>query len=223
MSKGSKAPAAPNPSMVIGAQTASNLATADANRVNQQTPFGSSMWSQDPSGRWTQTSDYSQPITNLYGGMYDVANRLQPTAAKLADQAGTASTNPLNFSGANNDFISQGPQPLVNNAADAYYAKATGYLDPEWGQKQTTLQDQLSRQGIPVGSEAYSNAMTQFDNSRNQAYGAARDSAIGQGIQGGNTMFNMALAGQQQNVNQQQLAQQDPLKLLSMVYGGGTA
>jgi len=35
-------------------------------------------------------------------------------------------------------------------------------------------------------------------------------------------LFNQALAGQQQNISQQQLAQMSPIELLSMLYNTGT-
>jgi hypothetical protein len=62
--------------------------------------------------------------------------------------------------------------------------------------------------------------MTNFNNSKTQAYDAARNSATTGGAQAGATNFGLALAGQNQNVTNQQLAQQNPAKLLSLLNSG---
>jgi hypothetical protein len=144
---------------------------------------------------------------------------LVPTAETLAQQAGTAATTPLNFNTPDSATLSQGPQLLDKNTTNAIYGQEASFLDPQWSQQQTQLQDQLSRQGIPVGSEAYNNAMQQFNNSKTQAYQSAQDSAIGQGTSAASNLFNMALAGQQQNVGQQQLGQSNQLGLLQSIFG----
>lgn len=216
-------PPAANPTTAIDAQTQSNIATADANRTNQVTPYGASNWSQDPSGRWTQTQSFNPQVGSMYGGMLDAAGKLNPAAGDLATQGRSSVTAPLDFTGANQDYLKAGPQLLDQKAVDAVYGQQKSFLDPQWGQQQRDMEDQLSRQGIPVGSDAYNRASTNFNNSRTQAYQSAQDSAIGTGAQNANSLFNMALMGQQQNVGQQQLAQQNPLKLLSLLYGGGSA
>lgn len=220
MSKGSpQAPTAPDPTATIAAQTQSNIATANANRTNSVTPTGSSQWSQDPSGQWTQTSSLTPAGQQVQSGTQNVAASLIPTAQNLAGQAGTASTKPLDFSGTNQDYLNAGPTSLNQGATTAAYNAKKTFLDPQWDQSSTDLHDQLSRQGIPVGSDAYNRAMTNFNNSKTQAYGAAADTAVGQGQTGANNMFGMALQGQQQNIAQQQTAQQNPIKLLSQLYG----
>lgn len=137
----------------------------------------------------------------------------------MAQQAGTSATTPLNFNTADSSTLNQSPQLLDQNTTNAIYGQEQSFLDPQWNQQQTQLQDQLSRQGIPVGSAAYNNAMQQFNNSKTQAYQSAQDTAIGQGTSAASNLFNMALTGQQQNVAQQQLAQSDPISLLQSLYG----
>lgn len=135
---------------------------------------------------------------------------------------GTTTGTPLDFRGINQDYLAGGPQALNQRATDAAYGAQKGFLDPQWNQQGKDIEDQLSRQGIPVGSDAYNRAMTNFNNSKTQAYSAAADKAVGQGQTGANSMFNMALLGQQQNISQQQLGQRNPLQLLQMLYGTGT-
>lgn len=111
------------------------------------------------------------------------------------------------------------PQLLDQNAAKSVYNTEASFLDPQWNQQQAQLQDQLSRQGIPVGSDAYNNAMTQLDNARTQAYEAAQSNAITQGMGAASQQFGLAETGQQQNIQQQQLAQTQPLSLLQGISG----
>ncbi len=220
MSKGNDPPPAPDPNVVAKAQTGTNIDTAVANKQlnlpNQSNPF------------WTSTGQqnggYTDPTTGKFVPSYTQDFSLSPLGNTLLGQVGSTITKPLDFSGANNDYINAGPQALDERTSDAYYKKQAGFLDPDWTQKQRDIQDQLSRQGIPIGSEAYNSAMTNFNNSRTQAYDAARTGATAAGAQGASSMFNMALQGQNQNITQQQLAQTTPLKNLgSLIGAGGTA
>ena len=60
--------------------------------------------------------------------------------------------------------------------------------------------------------------MTNFQNQKTQAYQSAQDSATAQGAQNAGLLFNQELAGQKQNISQQQLARMSPIELLSMLY-----
>jgi len=236
---GKSSPSVPtpaNPTTVANAQTTSNLSTAAGqqalNNVNQVGPNGSVSYNQtgtytDPSTgtqlpTYTQTTSLDPLSQAILQGTKQAGASLIPTAQTLATQAGTSATTPLNFGGTNNNIIQGGPQALDQNATNAIYAGDTALLDPTFKQQQTDLQDQLSRRGIDVGSDAYSNAQTQLGTQQNQQRTAALGNATGQGITSANNMFGMALQGQNQNLNQQQLAQSNPLNLLSQIYGGGS-
>lgn len=96
-------------------------------------------------------------------------------------------------------------------------------MQPQQKEQQTELQDQLARQGISVGNQAYSNAETQLGTQQNQQ----TLGAVGQAVQGGEeaaqNMFNMALTGQQQNLSQQETAQSNPISLLQQLMGAAPA
>ena len=139
----------------------------------------------------------------------------------MANEIGSSATKPLNFSGVNQDYLNSGPQLLDQNASNAVYQQQKSFLDPQWQQNKKDLEDQLSRQGIPIGSDAYNSAISNFQNQKTQAYQSAQDLAIAQGAQNAGQLFNQALAGQQQNISQQQLAQMSPIELLSMLYNTG--
>lgn len=225
-------PQVPSAAQTAAAQGQSNTSTAAAqaalNYVNQNTPYGNTSYSQtgnytNPQGdtvpTYTQTTSLSPLGNTILGGEQQTAATLVPTAETLASQTAASTTKPLDFNTPFSSTLNAGPQQLNTQAADAIYGQQKSYLDPQWNQQSQQLQDQMSRQGIPVGSEAYNNATTQLDNARTQAYQSAQDSAITGGSAAASNLFGLAQAGQNQNIQQQQLAQQQPLSLLSQLYG----
>jgi hypothetical protein len=228
-----QAPPAPDPSLVAQRQTGANLNTAISQKVlndtNQYSPFGSTTYQQTGTQNvggldvptYSQTTTFNPTLQSIISGTENVGASLVPTAQTLANEIGSSATTPLNFSGANQDYLNAGPQLLDRNATNAIYQQQKGFLDPQWQQGQKDLEDQLARQGIPVGSDAYNSAMSNFQNQKTQAYQSAQDSAIAQGAQNAGQLFNQALAGQKQNISQQQLAQMSPIELLSMLYNSG--
>lgn len=228
-----QAPTPADPNVVSSATTKSNLSTAAGqqalNNVNQVGPNGSVTYDQtgtytDPSTgmtlpKYTQTTTLDPLSQAILTGTKQAGAALVPAAQKYAGIAAGAA-QPLNFDTAFSGMLSKSPDQINQQASDAIYSNATRYLDPQFTQEQRQLEDQLSRQGIPVGSEAYNSAMTNFNNTKNQAYGSARDTATAGGSQAASNLFNLALLGQNQNINQQQLAQSNPLSMLSRIYGG---
>lgn len=226
------APAVPSASDTAAAQGQSNTSTAAAqaalNYVNQNTPYGNTSYAQtgsytDPQGdtvpTYTQNTSLSPLGQNILTGEQTATSNLLPAANNLSQQANASLATPLNFNTADSSILNAAPQQLDTQAANAVYGQQASYLNPQWNQQGQQLQDQLSRQGIPVGSDAYNNAETQFDNSRTQAYQSAQDSATAQGAQSAAQLFGLAQSGQNQNIQQQQLAQQQPLSLLSQLFG----
>lgn len=87
------------------------------------------------------------------------------------------------------------PTLTQQQVTDALYGQQTQYLDPQFNQSQSRLENQLANQGITRGSEAWNNAMGDFARQKQQAYSNARDSAIGQGVNAANTLYQNKLAG----------------------------
>ena len=106
----------------------------------------------------------------------------------------------LNFSGA--PGIPDATNAADKQAQDAAYAQQTQYLDPQFAQQKQALTDNLANQGIQPGSQAYTQAMSDFANTQQRAYSDARSSSIAQGLQSYNTKFANQLAAQQQSVGQ---------------------
>ena len=141
---------------------------------------------------------------------------------KLVTSSGaTEKASGLGATGNNADKIATSlglnPTLLTQGTTDALYQANKQYLDPQFAQAQSKLESQLANQGITRGSEAYNNAMLNFNNQKQQAYTDARNQAIGQGTAAAQGMFGMGLQsaqfgntalGQQfgQNVTAQQLA-----------------
>lgn len=229
-----QAPPAPDPSLFTQQQTGANLNAEIAQRLmndtNQYSPFGSTTYQQTGTQNvggfeiptYSQTTTFNPTVQSIISGTENVGASLVPTGQALANEIGSSATKPLNFSGVNQDYLNTGPQLLDQNASNAVYQQQKSFLDPQWQQSQKDLEDQLSRQGIPIGSDAYNSAISNFQNQKTQAYQSAQDSAIAQGAQNAGQLFNQALAGQQQNISQQQLAQMSPIELLSMLYNTGT-
>jgi hypothetical protein len=229
-------PTPADPTTVSNAQTVSNIGTAGAqaaeNNTNVVGPNGSTTYSQtgtytDPTTgaslpTYTQTNTLDPLSQAILTGTKQVGASLVPTAQNLATQAGTSATTPLNFNTADSGVLNSAPSAIDQNATNTIFAGENALLQPTFQQQQTDLQDQLSRAGISVGNPAYSNAETQLGTQQNQATNAALGTATGQGITSANNMFGMALQGQQNNVAQQQLAQTNPLSLLSQIYNGST-
>ena len=225
-----QAPPAPNPALVAQQQMGSNIDNAVAqktlNNTNQYTPFGSTTYQQTGSHNvggidvptYSQTTAFNPTVQSIVSGTENAGASLMPAVQTLADEAGRSATAPLNFAGVNQDYLNAGPQLLDRDATDAVYRQQKSFLDPQWQQGQKDLEDQLSRQGISPGSDAYNSAMTNFQNRKTQAYQSAQDSATAQGAQNAGLLFNQALTGQKQNISQQQLAQMSPIELLSMLY-----
>lgn len=160
---------------------------------------------------------------NILTGEQNVTNTLLPTAQNLATQEASVAANPLTLNQNDQSVIQAGPQLLNQQATNAIYGQEQSFLDPQWNQQQQQLQDQLSRQGIPVGSDAYNNAMQQFNNSKTQAYQSAQNQAIAGGSSAASNLFGLASAGQNQEIQQQQIQQQQPLSLLSELFGSTPA
>ncbi len=228
-----QAPPAPDPALVAQKQTGSNIDTAVTQKVlnntDQYSPFGQTTYAQTGTRKvggfdvptYSQTTTFNPALQSIISGTQNAGAALMPAVQTLASQGGASATTPLTFAGANQDYLDAGPQLLDRNATEAVYRQQKSFLDPQWQQRQKDLEDQLSRQGIALGSDAYNGALSNFQNQKTQAYQSAQDLAIAQGAQNAGQLFNQALAGQKQNINQQQLAQMSPIQLLSLLYNTG--
>jgi hypothetical protein len=199
------------------------------NSTDQYSPFGSTTYEQTGTQNvggfqvptYKQTTSFNPTVQQVVTGTQNAAASLMPAVQALANQAGASATKPLDFAGANQDYLAAGPQLLDQKATDAVYRQQKSFLDPQWQQRQKDLEDQLARQGIGLGSDAYNSAVSNFQNQKTQAYQAAQDAAIAQGAQNAGQLLSQALAAQKMNISEQQLAQSSPIELLGRLYNSG--
>lgn len=155
------------------------------------------------------TQGYNNWAGQLPSGPVSTAGlpELQGSAATMPLQTSVAGGGPiqtgLNFSGlpslptSTTDFSNE-----VGQAQQAAYNTQTGFLDPQFAEKQHDLQQQLADQGIAVGSDAYSRATGDLGRQETLAYQQAQNAAVQAGDQEQNTLFGENLASRQQGVNE---------------------
>lgn len=196
----SSTPSAPDPVATANAQTQSNIATANnnavLNRINQYTPYGSSVY--DVTGYNGTTPEYSQTLTlspeqqQLYDKYTQGQNALADTALGQLNNVQANFAQPFSL---RNDPTKTDFTTATNNARDAAYKTATNYLNPYYAEQQSNLNAQLANAGLSPGGEAYDRAQGDFQRNRDLAYSQAESQAFGQGLQAQNQGFNQGLQG----------------------------
>ena len=199
---------------IQGAQTA----TA-ANRVNQQTPFGSLQYTQtgtDSSGNpiWSANQTFSPEVA---GTMSQLSNQI----SQNINQGFNPNTPSIQYGGQgptlgqvgqSGQAQGMGNAPTLQTNLDFQgmegWDKATGLLmnrlNPQIAQSEERLQAQLANQGIAPGTEAYNRAMMQQGQRTNDLLTQAQlagqnvqQNMFGQALQGGQ-FANQAMLGQNQ-------------------------
>lgn len=154
---------------IAGAQQA----TA-ANRVNQETPFGS--------------LNYSQTGVDAYGNPTYTASQ---TYAPEVQQALTGLTGQIGQN-INQGFNPQLPSTGID-AGQTYSDAIMKRLEPLQQRQANQLQAQLANQGIMQGSEAYNNAMTDFNQKQNDQLTSAIVGGMQTGLQANQQAYQQAL------------------------------
>jgi hypothetical protein len=185
-------PPAPDYTGAAQATAAGNVDAArfatKANRVSQYTPYGSQTYTNGING------DPDQWRSDI---------NLSPTGQKLLDYQNAASMGlgdqTTQALGRVDNALSQPfDYGSVQDVQDAAYKAQTDRLDPQWQQRQGMTETQLVNQGLRPGTEAYDNAMRDFNVGRNDAYGQARQNAINTAPQ----TYQMASALRNQPLNE---------------------
>jgi len=203
------APSAPDPYGMASAQGGLNQQAAAYNKAlnlgNYTNPFG---------GQSSGISGFD-PVSGapIYQTNIGVNPQLGGLINQTLGQMGNAQANNPYFndsyrgyqgviSGLNQNVGALGQSLTPQDAAqaqqrgqDAAYQSQTQYLDPQFNQQQESLQAKLAAQGLAPGSQAYGNAMTNFNNQRQQAYSNAQNQAILTGSQLGTQNWQNQLAG----------------------------
>ena len=90
----------------------------------------------------------------------------------------------------------------TQQAQQAAYQQATGYLDPQFANAENSLRNSLVNQGIPQNSEAWNRAMDDFQRQKTFAYQQAQDAAVQQGNAAQAQLFGQGLAANQNQFGQ---------------------
>lgn len=178
--------------------------TAAGNRVNQYTPYGSLTYSPPTSGNkddpWSQHVNLSPVGQQLLD--YDNATKLG--LGKLQTGGLDYVQNAMQHLPSEADLPARQLNP-GQTAQDAIMAR----LQPTWNAKQASLENQLSNQGIARGSEAYTNAMRDFNSGRN-------DAEMQAALQG----INVGQQARQQGMQEQNFYASEPINILNAVRTG---
>lgn len=161
----SSAPPPPDYTAAANATAAGNLEAAKyatkANRVNQFTPYGNLTYKQNPDETWNSYIDLSPTGKQLLDYQDSASLGLGRQTTNALDRVDDTLSTPFDYSS-------------IQDAGNAAYAQETSRLDPQWTQRQQAMETQLANQGIARGTEAYTNAMRDFNTGRNDAYSQAR-------------------------------------------------
>jgi len=158
-----KSPSPPDPYATAQAQSQMNKDTATyqsgLNMVNQVTPYGNLTYSGKNDG---------QP------GSATATTSLSPIQQTLLDQSQQADLK-QNQIGLNQldkvGGILSNPVDLNNTATeDRLDQLGKARLDPQFAQQRQALEQDLMNRGVGIGSEAYSNAVKSYEQSKNDAY-----------------------------------------------------
>lgn len=201
MSDSPTPPAAPDYTGAAQATSTGNLeaarAAADANRVNQITPYGNLTYSHDPNAAtpdqgWTST----QTLSPVQQQLLDSQNQTSIGMSGLANQGLGYVQNAM----AHNITSANLPANMVNpgqTGQDALMARFQPMID----QQHKGLESQLANQGIMQGSEAYDNAMRTQNQSENDLRSQAALNGINVGENAQNQQMALQTAMQNQPVN----------------------
>lgn len=206
---GGSMPKAPDYKGAAEATAQGNLQAAQqaaaANRVNQYTPYGQSVYSsagKDANGNpiYNQTTTLSPQQQQLLDAQTGASLGLTNLYGNQIGQIGSQLANPIDPNSLPAQQINAG-----QTAQDAIMSR----LQPQFDRDQSKLQTQLANQGLQPGSAAYNNALTQFGQNKNDAYTQAA-------LQG----INVGENARQQALNEQMTLRNDPINTLNALRSG---
>lgn len=223
-----KAPAAPDPVATAAAQGAANketaIAQANINNINQVTPYGNLRY--DQIGSWSDgTPRYqaTQTFNPLQQQALDAQQQIELDTSRLGQQQIGRISNAISDPFSLDQF---GPKPEANADArqqviDSLYSQQTSRLDPRFADQETALRTRLANQGISEGTEAYSNAMRDFNFGKTDAYQTAQNQAINAGGAEQSRLYGLERDSYQQDINNALTARNQPINELAALLGSG--
>lgn len=219
-----KPPKPPDPNVVASAQTQQNRDTAGynaaLNRIDTRSPLGSQTFTQTGIDPTTGAPLTRQDITldpqveqNFRQGL-SLDQRFSDAAGdRLSQVNGMA---PFSLSGlpGRSDL-----DAIRGKSTDALYNRNTAFLDPQFKQDEGALRSRMANQGIVEGTEAYTNAMGDFNRGKEFSYGQARDAAIAGGGAEADRAFSMDEQLRNNMISEQLMGRSVPMQELAQLRG----
>ena len=163
-----------------------NLANLEAqtaaNRPNMNTPFGSSEWSQDAGGNWTNDVTLNAASQQALDDQQGITAGRSGIAQGMMGGIGGDYSTPMDW-GQFDEYtgnISDGASAR-ENATNAMYRQAESRLDPRFSQRRQEQDAQLRAQGLRPGDEAYDKAIGNLGREETDAYQNAMFQSIREG------------------------------------------
>ena len=224
---GGSAPEPPRAGDVANTQTQYNRGSAEydasMNRINTYTPYGSQEYSVTGTDPRTGAPTYRQDIN------------LSPEAQALFDQrmgqnqqigdissemlGGFNYGKPMDFSDLSGIPGADDLEGFRNSQTDALYGRSTQYMDDQFGRSEDSMRSRLANQGITEGSEAFTNAMKDFNRGKEQAYSGARNDAIAGGGAEASRMFGLGMGARRQGLQEKYAARNQPMQEFNALRG----
>jgi hypothetical protein len=191
---GGSAPAAPDPAQTAAAQAAANkdtaIAQAQLNMVNQTDAFGNKL-------------TYNQRGTSPQGTpQYEAIQTLSPEQQALANKAqgiyGQGLDTATNLFGQLQGTLGTAAPQYDENYRQQQLAAMLQRQQPRLDQQRQALETQLANQGITLGSQAYNDAIGNYDRSVN-------DLSLAADVNAGNearSAYQTLLGGRSQGINE---------------------
>jgi len=199
-------PEPPDPRETSAAQTGTSISTAIANammgNVGRVGPGGTTQYKQ--SGSYQYTDPYTGQTYAV--PTFDEHVTLSPEQQKTYDRTQAAEYNLADLAAQQSGFLKDymgKPVDINNEETEArLHELGSARLDPRFAREEEGLRTQLLNRGIREGSDAWSAAMGQFGQNKNDAYN------------------QLLLSGRAQSVQEQLAERNQPLNEISALLSG---
>jgi hypothetical protein len=223
-----KAPPPPDPYKTAGAQTGQNVNSAIASsylgNVDQVGPYGSTTYKQGetytmkgPDGqtyqvpRFIQTQTLSPEQQELYNQQTRLGSDLNKLALSQTQRLSDHLGRPIDASGL--------PAVADDFSADRLRAEQALFdrMNPQLERDRAALENTLINQGFQRGTEAFTNAMDQYNRQVNDQ----RLGITARGLQEQQGLFGMAQANRQRALQEMLALRNQPINEISALMSGG--
>ena len=170
-----------------------------ANRPDQYTPYGTSLWRELGGGRWEQQVSLPEEVQAGLEAQQRLGRTRSELGESLMGRAGGELGADIGWEAMAANEVA-GAEAARDAAEQAIYERTTSRLDPQWEQRSEALETQLWQQGLRPGDEAWDTAMANLGRERTDAYQTAMREAIMGGGAEAQRSFGMDMARRQQAI-----------------------